>query len=641
MNAIYNILAWSAQALALAILAAAAGRFMPHPRARLIFAQSVLVFILILPAIEPWTHPSIPSTAGVTIATGPSSPVAPPSARSHFEWRAEYLIWIAAFGAAIRLASIGMGLVRLRAHRLGARRLETPPVPFERGAVNWYVSDAILSPVTFGWRTPSILLPARIASLPDDLKEAIACHELIHVERRDWLFVLAEEFLRALLWFEPSVWILLGEIQLAREQVVDAEVIRLTRDRDRYLDALVAVAAGKFQPDLAPAPLFLKKRHLASRVAQLLKETRMSKIRILATFAGACAIALLAAVAGVALFPLQSPAQTPARVVMINDGPGVTVDPGAPVMHRSSVMRDSVTTSGTVVVQATLDSKGEVTDAKVLSGPDELRRTVLQSVLDWHYVAGPSTVQAAISFAPLPASQSQGEGLVGSRTAVVWPDEPATLKSVQVIGASDEIAQQVRAALPIHEGEPLNEDSMKQTMAAVRQIDSHFAPTLAVNENHEATLRLVLPAVPYPTPMLPVPNYVPRGPVTAPALAAPTTDEPQAAGIAGTLQPGQTPAPAPQRIRVGTNVAQANLSSSVAPAYPPLAKEARIQGVVRLTEIIGKDGSVQSLQVISGHPLLVPAALEAVKQWMYRPTLLNGQPVEVITQVDVTFTLSQ
>src|SRR5581483_7611671 len=97
----------------------------------------------------------------------------------------------------------------------------------------------------------------------------------------------------------------------------------------------------------------------------------------------------------------------------------------------------------------------------------------------------------------------------------------------------------------------------------------------------------------------------------------------------------------PQRIRVGGNVQQAKLVKQPRPVYPPLAKQARIQGVVRLNAIIGKDGTIQNLTVSTGHPLLVPAALEAVKQWVYKPTLLNGEPVEVVTQIDVNFTLSQ
>jgi protein TonB len=97
----------------------------------------------------------------------------------------------------------------------------------------------------------------------------------------------------------------------------------------------------------------------------------------------------------------------------------------------------------------------------------------------------------------------------------------------------------------------------------------------------------------------------------------------------------------PSRIRVGGNVQAANLVRKVTPVYPPLAKQARIQGTVRFTAIIGKDGTIQNLQLVTGHPLLVAAAQDAVRQWVYKPTLLNGEPVEVVTQIDVNFTLSQ
>jgi protein TonB len=105
--------------------------------------------------------------------------------------------------------------------------------------------------------------------------------------------------------------------------------------------------------------------------------------------------------------------------------------------------------------------------------------------------------------------------------------------------------------------------------------------------------------------------------------------------------PKEVPKPVtPQRIRVGGNVQAANIARMVKPAYPPLAKQARIQGTVRFNAIIAKDGSIQNLQVVSGHPLLIPAATDAVRQWQYKPTLLNGEPVEVQTQIDVNFTLS-
>jgi protein TonB len=85
----------------------------------------------------------------------------------------------------------------------------------------------------------------------------------------------------------------------------------------------------------------------------------------------------------------------------------------------------------------------------------------------------------------------------------------------------------------------------------------------------------------------------------------------------------------------------AKLVKKVIPIYPPLAKSARVSGVVHLLGVIAKDGTIQNLQLINGHPLLAHAAMEAVSQWVYQPTLLNGQPVEVIAPIDVNFTLAQ
>jgi protein TonB len=98
------------------------------------------------------------------------------------------------------------------------------------------------------------------------------------------------------------------------------------------------------------------------------------------------------------------------------------------------------------------------------------------------------------------------------------------------------------------------------------------------------------------------------------------------------------PAP-PQKLRVSSGVATGMLVHQVKPQYPQLAIHARIQGTVLLEAVIGKDGKVHELQLVSGHPLLTPAAMEAVKQWRYRPYLLNGEPVDVNTQIAVIFTM--
>jgi len=96
----------------------------------------------------------------------------------------------------------------------------------------------------------------------------------------------------------------------------------------------------------------------------------------------------------------------------------------------------------------------------------------------------------------------------------------------------------------------------------------------------------------------------------------------------------------PQRVRVSQGVSQGLLIRQVKPTYPPLARQARIQGTVVLQAVISKDGSIENLHLISGHPMLAPAAMDAVKQWKYKPYFLNGEPVEVETTINVNFTLA-
>jgi protein TonB len=138
---------------------------------------------------------------------------------------------------------------------------------------------------------------------------------------------------------------------------------------------------------------------------------------------------------------------------------------------------------------------------------------------------------------------------------------------------------------------------------------------------------------------------------TEPNIAAPGTGQQSGPGVVpGVLFPIPVapPPPPPARpkaaskpVRVGIGVAEANLIHKVLPVYPALAKSARVQGTVEFTAIISKEGTIENLRLVHGHPLLVQAAREAVLQWKYRPTLLNGEPVEVVTDIIVNFTLSQ
>jgi periplasmic protein TonB len=160
---------------------------------------------------------------------------------------------------------------------------------------------------------------------------------------------------------------------------------------------------------------------------------------------------------------------------------------------------------------------------------------------------------------------------------------------------------------------------------------------------------------PMPEEVLRVPNWIPRRvailhdqPASADAAGAPDLG-----GIPGgtgpvpnsiisnviKVLPAMPKVVAPPKVRVSSGVAQGLLIHQTKPVYPPLAMQARIQGTVLLQAVVAKDGTVQDLRVVSGHPLLVKAALDAVKVWRYKPYRLNDQPVEVDTEIIVNFTL--
>jgi periplasmic protein TonB len=138
-----------------------------------------------------------------------------------------------------------------------------------------------------------------------------------------------------------------------------------------------------------------------------------------------------------------------------------------------------------------------------------------------------------------------------------------------------------------------------------------------------------------PAPDIGVPGST--GPADAainPLLSMTPNPQPPAAAIPA--KPDKSSGP----VRIGGVVAQANLIHNVQPVYPAAAKMAHIQGVVEFAAVINKEGVVEKLQLLSGHPLLVQAARNAILQWRYRPTLLNGQPVQVATTITIRFTLA-
>jgi TonB family protein len=296
-------------------------------------------------------------------------------------------------------------------------------------------TDRLHQPVAFGVRRPVVLLPRQFATLSPGAQRAVGCHELTHIARRDWLWIVAEEHLRAVLWFHPAVWWLLEEVHLSREQVVDQIVVARTGSRKAYMQALLVFADAGSTP--APAIAFLRRRHLVARLGQLSKEVRMSRMRLV------CAVSLLMVV------------------------------------------------------------------------------------------------------------------VAGATRALV-------------------------SALPL-------------TLPALHTQPSATGPGIRLAE-----------------PVAPPPN----GAVSAASAA-------QA-----------------RRIKVGGAAKPPVKVFEVRPVYPEDAQEAGIQGTVILGIVIGGDGSVIDTEVLRSIPELDQAAIDAVNQWQFEPTLLNGEPVEVEMSVTIQFTLT-
>jgi periplasmic protein TonB len=657
-----NLVAYSMQIGLLVGLAA----FLPTalrlrlPASRLAYWHILLAACLLLPAVRPWKQAVLTSSVFVPAAItapAPSQPAPAPGLPT-----SEIALILLGTGMLIRMTWLATGFWRLARLRRHSRPLR--PVSSWSVEADIRVSDAISSPVTFGFLRPAVLLPANFSELDESVQEAILCHEILHVRRRDWIFTLAEELIRSVFWFHPAIWWLLGEIGLAREQVVDRQVVELTRSRDQYVDALLAIAGAKPRLDLAPAPLFLRKRHLKQRVVSIMKEVRMSKMRSISSLVAGLGIMALACWFVTATFPLAAAPQT------VADGPGVTVDTGGAVMHRGSIVYPETARAkrvqGVVTVEATVDSSGNVVDTRVLSGPIELRRAAQQSILNWHFAMDTSmnTRQVKVNFelpaqSPVPVDAA-GRTAVEERTVTLPNGQPASVRigsvpkggrlsppslegkrlaGIYIGGLSVQSRNDLTSRLSLRIGDTLAADSMDRVRAIVREFDEHLNVGAGTNPNDEVVLTIQMPGSSVSGGVIGgipggvsggVPGGVPGGVIggiiNSPPSAVPPLDS----------KPGVPPS----RITIGGNVQQSKLISQTRPVYPPMAKQARISGVVHLAAIISKEGNVIDLMVISGHPLLIPSAIEAVKTWVYQTTLLNGEPVEVATQIDVNYTLS-
>lgn len=243
-----------------AALAAALGR-LSVPAVRLAYWRGVGALCLALPLLA--TMRANTSAISVAFGAGAVSGGGSEAVSRALMNVGTAVLWVWVGGAVARLGWLMAGAMRLR-------QLRRHSVPAMLGAAieahrttlapcaEFLWSLDLKQPVTFGIRRPVVLLPPRFADLSADAQCAVACHELLHVARRDWIWIVLEEHARAVFWFHPGVWWLVEQVQLAREQVIDQLVVGRTASRRAYMGALMTFADGGRLASLSNA--FLRRR---------------------------------------------------------------------------------------------------------------------------------------------------------------------------------------------------------------------------------------------------------------------------------------------------------------------------------------------------------------------------------------------
>ena len=402
-----NLVAFAVQAGVLVLAGSLLARLfrIREPRASLAYWRTLLVVCLLLPLCQPWQTVAAPSTEGVTtapVADAPTESVSearvPSAERGSISFERVVLIVLAA-GLASRGAWLVIGAWVLGRIRREATPLEPLPEAITRAqervgvSAAMCVSTRVAGPLTFGLLRPVVVFPPGVTAMEESVQHAIACHELLHVRRRDWLFQVIEEGVRTIFWFHPAIWWLVGHIQLTREQVVDQAAVRLIDSRERYVEALLAVAIAKSPGILTPAPAFLRRSLLKKRVAQILQESTMTTRRLILAMGASAGALVLAAALVVRSFPLEAqgqPQTSSGKPVEIVKGGEHLLHGELPEYPKRAIEQK---VEGDVTLDLAVDDHGEVSDARVLNGPDELRKAALESVLSWHFA--PSSIRSA------------------------------------------------------------------------------------------------------------------------------------------------------------------------------------------------------------------------------------------------------
>ena len=533
-------------------------------------------------------------------------------------------------------------LLRLTIGRLGAKRVLARSRPVEPGVVE---SSEISVPLTIG---STVLLPALRRDWEPAALAAALAHEREHVRRHDWLIGTLAALNRAVFWFHPLAWWLERRLSTLAEEACDDAAVLALQDREIYAGVLLEMARTAAEHGgrlIAGAPA------MAYRVARRVERILDGAVKASNGLGRASWLAVLLAALPI-LYGAAAARLTPT-------GPAAVVQ-AAPAYDQ--IVLGQMTESEAAALETRLASDPDDVDArsKLIShyyqkkNGDAWRDHVFW-LIEHHPEAdifrvcmvacvhsdptAPGDSDAARATA-LWARQILDHGndarvLLNAATALRYADIAEAWRGLQrareiapenpevVMRLAELYAESIRmdmwkGKLPLPELDPSTVKSLleRSTDALLLGTTGELLTRQAWHDPAPAEFGTFL---------------LQRARMLEPDNArwtAPPT-EPEHSDQANRIQ----------HIRVGSHVQEQKLIKRVDPEYPPLAKQARLQGTVRLQVTISPDGHVTDVRVLSGHPLLAPAAEAAVRQWEYKPTLLNGTPVVVMVQVDVPFRL--
>jgi TonB family protein len=633
--------------------------------------RGALVVSLLLPFVQPLVP--VPVTSVVAVAIGPADLPQPsaassvvvgvqPSIADQFarllrdSWM-DIALAVMLGGAIGRLLWLALGYLRLRVLR---RSGEPVPLPLDAGFTGAagdlagnidvrYVAR-LGQPVTFGLFRPVVLLPDTCRTLSQPLWRAILTHELWHVRRRDWGWLLAEEVLRAVFWFNPALWWLVSQVQSTREEVVDELTVLATNGRRAYLEALLIFAD---EPTLFPAAPFARRRHLFSRMLLISREAVMSSKRVVLLSVVACAAIVGASWGGAAFFPLQAAAKAdvaPAAAALVESASPPALQSAstqAPPRDRRPGEAAPETTREIELKRAIETNQGNANLYAELVRLQEQRDATAEAI---------RTVEAMLR--AFPNDRGPLSFAIFTYTRLGRTDDAVTL--VERLAAGDAADKSRQLMVATYYWELLSKGSAlspQQSSAFMKKGIDACDRALALDPDYadamiykNLLLRLQANAVDASSRQA---LLAEADALRARAAELTRAREPntatQARHPAGVGVPPPPPPPPPQNhafaplvdgvapLRVGGNIKPPMKTRDVKPVYPPTALASRVQGVIIIEATIDSVGNVVHTRVLRGQPLLDQAAIDAVQQWQFTPTMLNGAPVPVIMTVTVSF----